>query len=269
MRQQLIQLLWWHASHRAPMSGVLVKLARRYMLGWHNANVDIRVNGESWVIAEMAKRYGQAGDIYFDVGANRGEWSRTVLDEVPGARLYAFEPVPQTCRNLERELAGGAVVTQVALSDEAGTASIRYCERASDVASMETLADDGTGDVLEIDRLRGEQFCEANGIDRVFFLKVDTEGHDLKVLRGFGPLIDRGGVDIIQFEYNYMSIYSRTLLRDYFDLLGDSYRIGRLLPKRIEVFDYRFGDENFVQSNFIAVRRGLLAANGRLPRGVQ
>lgn len=262
MRETLIDMIWWHASHRAPLSGVLSKLAYRYMLGWHNANVDIARNGERWVIGHMAERYGRPGDVYFDVGANRGEWSRAVLDAVPGARLFSFEPVPATCRLLERELAGtGAEITQVALSDEEGAASIRFSSSASDVASMETTGEGtGAGDVVEIVKARGDAFCRDRRIGRIFFLKVDTEGHDLKVLKGFAPLIAEGRIDVIQFEYNYMSIHSRTLLKDYFDLLGVGYEIGRLLPNRIEMFPYRFVEENFVQSNFIALRRGLLPA---------
>ncbi|MBI1180253.1 MAG: FkbM family methyltransferase [Alphaproteobacteria bacterium] len=258
MREQMIQMLWRHASHRSPLSGPIFKFARRYMLGWYNANVDIRTNGEAWLIGHVASRYGERNDVYFDVGANRGEWSAKVLQAAPDARLFAFEPVAATCRELEGALDGTtAVVSQLALSDRDGTSRISYAAASSDVASLETVGA-GDGEILEVRTRTGAGFCEERGIDRILLLKVDTEGHDLKVLKGFAPLLEQGRIDVVQFEYNYMSIYSRTFLRDYFGLLEGRYEIGRLLPNRIEFFPYRFTEENFIQSNFVAVRRDLM-----------
>lgn len=42
-------------------------------------------------------------------------------------------------------------------------------------------------------------YIEDNKIEHIDFLKIDTEGYELKVIKGFGDKIDN--VDIIQFEY--------------------------------------------------------------------
>ena len=94
------------------------------------------------------------------------------------------------------------------------------------------------------------------------FLKVDTEGHDLKTIHGFRGMLDRGAIDVIQFEYNFMAIYSRTFLKDFFAELAPQMRIGRLLRNRVEYFDYTPALDNFMQANFIAVRTDL--AEGEL-----
>lgn len=44
----------------------------------------------------------------------------------------------------------------------------------------------------------GKDYLEANQIQQVDFLKIDTEGYELNVLQGFDDLLDR--VKIIQFE---------------------------------------------------------------------
>jgi hypothetical protein len=42
------------------------------------------------------------------------------------------------------------------------------------------------------------EYCEKNGIRRIEFLKIDTDGHDMAVLDGIGDI----EVDMIQFEYD-------------------------------------------------------------------
>ena len=105
-------------------------------------------------------------------------------------------------------------------------------------------------------------FCGQARISHIDLLKIDTEGHDLKVIEGFQSMIDSAQIDVIQFEYNYMSIFSRTFLRDFFAALTPGMRIGRLLRDRIEYFDYAPPLDNFIQANFIAVRSDL--AEGEL-----
>lgn len=45
-----------------------------------------------------------------------------------------------------------------------------------------------------------DEFCQAQGIEHVNFLKVDTEGFDLEVLMGAVGLLGRNAIDVIQVE---------------------------------------------------------------------
>jgi hypothetical protein len=47
------------------------------------------------------------------------------------------------------------------------------------------------------------------GIDAIDFLKFDTEGSDIDVLRGFRHVFERGAMAIVQFEHNYLSPFNR------------------------------------------------------------
>ncbi|MEP7008241.1 MAG: FkbM family methyltransferase [Sphingomonas bacterium] len=220
------RLLSWHAGNRAVLSGPLYKFSRRYVMAWSNVEADININGERWIIEAIARKAPLENAVFFDVGANEGEWSKVVLANAPNARLLAFEPVPVVLDQLRLALAGtSAEVLEFALSDQRGRARINYTPDNP-------------------------------------FLKVDTEGHDLKTIQGFRSMLDRGAIGVIQFAYNFMAIYSRTFLKDFFAELSPQMRIGRLLRNRVEYFDYVPALDNFMQATFIAVRTDL--ADGEL-----
>jgi FkbM family methyltransferase len=255
------RLLSWHGGSRAILSGPLYKFSRRYVLAWSNIEADMQINGERWIIESIARHAPVKGAVYFDVGANRGDWSKLVLANAPDARVLAFEPVPAVRDELQRNLTGSnAEIFDCALSDAPGRLRINYLATNSHISSLETFGEDwvDSGEAIEVDLSTGDAICAAHGIDHIRFLKVDTEGHDLKTIRGFRGMLDRSAIDVIQFEHNFMSIYSRTFLKDFFAELAPAMRIGRLLRNGVEYFDYTHSLDNFIQANFIAVRADLV-----------
>jgi FkbM family methyltransferase len=249
----------WHAGTRAILSNALYRFSRRYIMAWSNIENDLGSNGEGWILRTILARRTDA-PVILDVGANIGDWSAMVVPYLPQARLLSFEPVPPVREKLTRGLAGtSAEVLSHALSNETGSVSINFTPENPHLSSLESMDGDSSIAVssVEVERRTGDALCRELGIDHIRFLKVDTEGHDLKVLQGFARMIAEGRIDVIQFEYNYMSIYSRTFLKDFYDMLAPTMVIGRLLPERVEFADYDFSAENFIQSNWIAVRADL------------
>lgn len=74
-----------------------------------------------------------------------------------------------------------------------------------------------------------DEFCTQHGIDHIHLLKNDTEGNELKCLQGASGLLNRGAIDVIQFEFNEMNVVSHAAFKDFWDLLHD-YQFLRLLP---------------------------------------
>ncbi len=74
-----------------------------------------------------------------------------------------------------------------------------------------------------------DDYCKRNNIDRIHFLKLDIEGHELKALKGASQMISRKKIDVIQFEFGGCNIDSRTYFQDFFYLLKDNYQIFRIL----------------------------------------
>ena len=131
-------------------------------------------------------RYGtivepKLGDIVFDIGAYVGDtalWFSKAIG--PQGKVYAFEPEPSNFEklkaNLERNKVTNVIPLQLALSENEGEMQITSGEGGS--AITETAGDTSVN-VTTVDR-----FVEANKLPRVDFIKMDVEGHELKVLAG-------------------------------------------------------------------------------------
>lgn len=59
---------------------------------------------------------------------------------------------------------------------------------------------------------RADEYIQKNNITSIDFLKIDTEGYELKVIKGFGDDIQK--VKVIQFEYGGTFIDSGDKLKD-------------------------------------------------------
>jgi len=45
-----------------------------------------------------------------------------------------------------------------------------------------------------------DDYCDVNGVERINYLKIDTEGHDLEVLKGSVNMISERRIDLIEVE---------------------------------------------------------------------
>ena len=66
--------------------------------------------------------------------------------------------------------------------------------------------------------------------------------------------MDTGLIDAIQFEYNKHNIANNKLLMNFYEALID-YNIGRIFPNHVDFKQYEFTDENFIDGNFLAVKK--------------
>jgi hypothetical protein len=86
-------------------------------------------------------------------------------------------------------------------------------------------------------------------------VKIDVEGHELAVLRGFGRAL--AATRVVQFEFGGCNIDTRTYFRDFWYFFTDEgfdlYRITPIGAERIH--RYRESEEAFTVTNFIAVNR--------------
>jgi FkbM family methyltransferase len=141
-----------------------------------------------------ATRFGLLAnaEIVFDIGANVGNTVRSFLDACPSAQIYAFEPAADTHRILATRYRQESRVTtyDVGLSDTAGQSRIDLNVRHF----LRQIGEHGTP--VEITTI--DEFCAVHAIDRIDYLKVDTEGHDLAVIRGGRRMLE--ATTIVQAE---------------------------------------------------------------------
>ncbi len=218
-------------------------------------NIDFKTNGEALAIRTLIDPH----DTVFDVGAYLGEWSRLVSDHQPTARVYAFEPAPNSYPRLEENVRDTRIVpVKLALSDRAGVASFRVYplgEVLNSFYEREKLTEYGVmPETVEVPTERLDAWCKAKGVDRIHYLKIDTEGAELLILRGAGEMLKDKSIALVQFEYGGTYPDAGITLRQVYDLLtGFGYEIYRILPDGLlHIPEWDDAHEDYAFANFLA-----------------
>lgn len=220
-------------------------------------------NGEYWLLEQVfndSNIFNEA-EILMDIGANKGNWSaqaRTIQVRLakPGM-IYAFEPTQTTYMFLSARFNDDNCVKadRIALSDQNGEAEFFVVGELAGTNSLHSTS----GAVAEkVQTQRFDDFLEAAGLEKVLFVKSDTEGHDMSVLRGAEKSLRAGAIEVWQFEYNHRWVANHTMLKDVFDFIGDKpYRLGKLYGNGIEVYEGWHPElERFFEANYVLVRNG-------------
>ena len=251
----------------------LAKLSWQYLLAYRNFDYDARTNGEFRVLEALASLEPRC---IFDVGANIGNWTAHATAVAPGAFIHCFEIVPSVAAELTRRFVNRPAirVNPVGLADRPGTVDVMFYPDHPELSSMLDVplnfAPDIAREVVAADVTTGDAYCGDNGIEEIDLLKIDTEGKELDVLRGFSELLEAGRVRMVQFEYGFGSVYTKDLLRDfyeYFDARG--YVVGKVFPRSVDLRAYTVTDEDFTGPNYVAVKHDDLALARILRRGAR
>lgn len=216
---------------------------------------DGNLSGEYWFLENL---YPSEINVVFDVGANVGNWTKKVLESIPDAQIHAFEPVPNTFELLETNTRDIQKIkrNRLGLSSESGQLSFNYYPQSSYLSSAFEHDLGKGGEKLEVNVITGDEYCRINQIDHIDLLKVDTEGFESKVLIGFDSMFAEERIKLVQFEYGPMAIDSKFLLADFYEFFESrGFQVGKIYPNWIDFKAYSKGLENFVLSNFVAVRK--------------
>ncbi len=141
-------------------------------------------------------------DVIFDVGANVGQSALKYVSNYPHSAIYCFEPITATYEQLKLKLESKSQVQclNLALSDIAGQATM-ISEGVSTMNSLVQEGDDSEMQNTESVKLSTlDEFCKENNIEKISYLKIDTEGGDLNVLKGSKGILNLHGVDFVEVE---------------------------------------------------------------------
>lgn len=218
------------------------------------------VSGENYFISNFLPRLVQNKiPIFFDVGANKGDYSLLLAKRFPHARIFAFEPHPKNYQALSQLDIDNFSSFALALSDT--TCSMQLHDYAdADGTTKATLHKDvfteihhkdTSSHIVKVDTLNS--IVRSLNIDTVDFLKIDTEGNELPILMGGMNLLQQERIFAIQFEFDKMNVISRSFFYDFRKVL-DNYSIFRLLPRGLlPLSDDPIYTELFAYQNIVAV----------------
>ncbi len=122
--------------------------------------------------------------VILDVGANVGDNADAYATIFPDAVIHAFEPVPATHDALIARVGSrpNVKVHNLALSDREGSVRM-WTKGTSPGAFIITDPKKHYKDEVAVRTRPGADFVRETGIERISYLKIDAEGHDLEVLQ--------------------------------------------------------------------------------------
>ena len=176
-------------------------------------------------IKNFLKKKKKKFNILLDVGAHHGESIIFFLKNFKVKTIYSFEPSPDNFKILAKEslllkrrfINSKIIIENVALSNVNGTnilkqfkdsssstlnkinSSSLYYKRKNKI--LYSRHDKNFYKKINVKIITLQSFLKKKKINRIDFLKIDTEGHEYKVILGLKKYISK--VNLIMFEHHY------------------------------------------------------------------
>ena len=140
------------------------------------------------VLEAQYRRFLRPGDTVFDIGAHRGRHLR-VFAELVGAsgRLEAFEPLPFAFRELGKlRLQAPVTLHNMALADFDGTSEFTFATGTPEESGLVQRIFNNPGKARpEKIQVRVQTLdTHTARLDRLDYVKIDTEGGEIGIIRG-------------------------------------------------------------------------------------
>tara|TARA_Y100001970_G_C14128105_1_gene800139 strand:+ start:411 stop:1133 length:723 start_codon:yes stop_codon:yes gene_type:complete len=159
----------------------------------------------------------------FDIGAHKGETIKFFLKNFEFEKIYSFEPIPETFELLKKNInllsnfkkkkivlensAVGSAETKISIKQmvESSSSTIRDINQNSKYFNKKKkllyFSKDDFFKKIDVNQITLNKYTKINSIEKIDFLKIDTEGYELDVLIGLENKIEK--VRFILFEHHY------------------------------------------------------------------
>lgn len=222
-----------------------------------------KVSGEKFLIKEyLPTIFKSKHPVVFDVGANVGNYTKALSDSFPNANIYSFEPQPLNFSKLKQLSSKKIKIFELALGAKEGKFFLfdrKDCPDGSEHASLyrEVISDIHYQAVkrypVKVTTL--DNIVKKEKLNKIDFLKIDTEGNELEVLKGAKELLKSNKITCIHFEFNEMNKISKVFMNDFFKILPN-YTLYRLLPNGLLPLSNKGVDiEIFAYQNIVAIKK--------------
>ena len=161
----------------------------------------IRKDYEAYFVKSLLSKINER-DIVYDVGANRGFYTKLFLSKAVNGKIFAFEPIPSNYESIKKlKLADGNLnIIALALGSSKGKVSMSIGSddlQATSHINTANSADDIEVDVDTIDNFTLENNATPNVI------KIDVEGYELEVLKGMKNTLMNKNLKVVALEIHF------------------------------------------------------------------
>lgn len=180
-------------------NGLRLEVETTNWVGWH---IYFRGVYRPEALAAV-DRYVPQGGVAIDIGASLGDFTVAMARAVgPDGTVHAFEPWPAEAARCRRNVRLNRLTNVHVVEQPVSDSSVRTClhgstgfnQSAASFAPPSSIESDAA---IERTSIRLDEYMQEHG-RRVDFMKVDSQGADLKVLRGAAEtLLEWGPVVLI------------------------------------------------------------------------
>lgn len=240
-------------------NSVLLKLILK-SLGYQNFGSH-SYTGEKKFIQSLKKFKPK---VCIDIGAHVGEFSNLLIDEL-GCKVISFEPNRYSfkeLKKLELQYKDNLKTYNYAITNKNKKTYLYYGSNKSQLASLNKkfskISFIQNKNKMKINGITLDKFFEKNKkIKKIDLIKIDTEGHELEVLKGAEKTIKKFKPSFIQLEFNWHQLYKNNSLLIFQKYLNN-YHPYRILPfgyPLIKIDPHRPENNIFHLSNIVFIKK--------------
>jgi FkbM family methyltransferase len=174
------------------------------------------------ILFMLKKKFKNNIGLAIDVGAHHGETISFLIKNFKFNAIYAFEPNLESYKILKKKIDSadkniilinkgvGIRNEKKILIESTDSTSATYCDFNRNSAYLkrkQIFFDFKINKKQETQLLNLSTFIKKNKIKKIDYLKIDTEGYELNVLKGLNKYIKK--IRLIHFEHHYDDMYKK------------------------------------------------------------
>jgi FkbM family methyltransferase len=226
------------------------------------------LDNEEQKFLNIIKSFFDKDIVLFDVGTRDGQYIDLFLSMFSDKNIitHIFEPNDTNYNPLINKYNNtkNVVFNKLALDNEITVKTFYAVESSLEISGLSSLHyRKEPFDKLSIKQLQVQTntldiYCKERNIEKINFLKIDTEGNELNILKGGKELLSNKKIDFIQFEYGLCWKDSNSTISECLNLLNNfGYKIYSYFSKLEEITSHEETYEINICTNFLATYKEL------------
>jgi FkbM family methyltransferase len=160
-------------------------------------------------------------NVVLDIGANTGQFAKTIAALLPQAKIYSFEPLPDCFEELEKftKERSNMEAFNLGLGDRSGVIAFEHNESSQSSSFLKIMDAHKAAfpfaqatSLVEVGMARLDDIAESLDLGSPLMIKIDVQGYEQEVLKGGKKTI--GKADIIICEVSFVILYESQPLFD-------------------------------------------------------